>query len=230
MSIGGTVNDADDAENSENSENSDGAFGVDRLSFDSADERFPEQHDDTDDADHADDTDHADHADDADHADHADEEEDEEMLFRRRIRRGSSGTFVINLPDDERELLHALPGQLHEMLTSGDATGLRRLFPAAYHLDAAKDAEFHELMRSELVASKAARAKVLEETAYARSLTEEQLLGWMGAVNDLRLVLGTQLDVGEDDSDLEPDHPLAAHYGLYHYLGFLLENIVRALS
>lgn len=163
-------------------------------------------------------------------ADDTDGEEDKEMFLRRRIRRGPSGTFIINLPDDERELLHALPGQLHEMLTSGDPTGLRRLFPAAYHLDPDKDAEFHELMRGELVASKAARAKILEETAYARSLTEEQLLGWMGAVNDLRLVLGTQLDVGEDDSDPEPDHPLAAHYGLYHYLGFLLENIVRALS
>ena len=38
------------------------------------------------------------------------------------------------------------------------------------------------------------------------------------------------VDVSEDDSDPEPDHPLAAHFGLYHYLGFLLENIVRALS
>lgn len=191
---------ADDAEHS------DGAFELSHESTDPVDEYTAEDADDT------------------------DEEDDEDMFLRRRIRRGSSGTFIINLPDDERELLHALPGQLHEMLTSGDPTGLRRLFPAAYHLDPEKDAEFHELMRSELVASKAGRAKILEETAFARSLTEEQLLGWMGAVNDLRLVLGTQLDVSEDDSDPEPDHPLAAHFGLYHYLGFLLENIVRALS
>lgn len=157
-------------------------------------------------------------------------EDDETMFLRRRIRRASSGAYIINLPDDERELLAALPGQLRDMLISGDQTGLRRLFPAAYHLDAEKDAEFHELMRTELVASKAARAQILEETAQATSLTEAQLMSWMGAVNDLRLVLGTQLDVGEDDDDPDPDHPLAAHYGLYHYLGFLLENIVRALS
>ena len=191
---------ADDAENS------DGAFERGHESTDPVDEYMPEDADDT------------------------DEEDDEDMFLRRRIRRGSSGSFIINLPDDERELLQALPGQLHEMLTSGDPTGLRRLFPAAYHLDPEKDAEFHELMRDELVASKAARAKILEDTAFARSLTEEQLLGWMGAVNDLRLVLGTQLDVSEDDHAPDPDHPLAAHYGLYHYLGFLLENIVRALS
>ncbi len=190
----------------DDAESSDGAFELSHRSTDPVDDYTAEDADDT------------------------DEEDDEDMFLRRRIRRGSSGTFIINLPADERELLHALPGQLHEMLTSGDPTGLRRLFPAAYHLDPDKDAEFHELMRSELVASKAARAKILEETAYARSLTEEQLLGWMGAVNDLRLVLGTQLDVSEDESDPEPDHPLAAHFGLYHYLGFLLENIVRALS
>ncbi len=199
----------------------------DHESADTVDEHRTEDADDTDDTETDTDTDDTDTDTDTD----TDEgEEDEDMFLRRRIRRGSSGTFIINLPDDERQLLQALPGQLHEMLTSGDPTGLRRLFPAAYHLDPDKDAEFHELMRSELVASKAARAKILEETAYARSLSEEQLLGWMGAVNDLRLVLGTQLDVSEDDGDPEPEHPLAAHYGLYHYLGFLLENIVRALS
>ena len=225
MSVGGTTDDA---------ENSDGAFELGHKSTDPVDEYTPEDADDTDDEHTTNTTGTIDEddedADDTDDTDDTDEEDDEEMFLRRRIRRSSSGTFIINLPDDERELLHALPGQLHEMLTSGDATGLRRLFPAAYHLDADKDAEFHELMRGELIASKASRAKVLEETAYARSLTEEQLLGWMGAVNDLRLVLGTQLDVSEDDSDPEPGHPLAAHYGLYHYLGFLLENIVRALS
>lgn len=160
----------------------------------------------------------------------ADDEEDVSMFLRRRIRRASSGTYTINLPADERELLEGLPAQLREMLMSGDPTGLRRLFPAAYHLDAEKDAEFHELMRSELLASKIARAEVLRDTSRATSLTESQLMSWMGAVNDLRLVLGTQLDVGEDDDEPNADNPLAGHYGLYHYLGFLLENIVRALS
>ena len=217
----------------DDSESANGAFEVDHASAERDDERT---NDDEDDDELVTDTDETDTDEDVTvtdtdtDTDVTDDEEDEDMFLRRRIRRDSSGSFIINLPDDERELLHALPGQLHEMLTSGDPTGLRRLFPAAYHLDPEKDAEFHELMRGELVESKAARAKILEETAYARSLTEEQLLGWMGAVNDLRLVLGTQLDVSEDDSDPEPDHPLAAHYGLYHYLGFLLENIVRALS
>jgi hypothetical protein len=151
-------------------------------------------------------------------------------LMRRRIRRNRRGSFTINLPDEERELLNGLPGQLRELLGSGDQPSLRRLFPAAYHLDAEKDAEYHDLMRSDLLASKLSRAELLESTAQATELTEEQLLGWMGAVNDLRLVLGTQLDVSEDDDELDDDDPRAGHFGLYHYLGYLLENIIRALS
>ena len=84
-------------------------------------------------------------------------------------------------------------------------------------------------MRSELLATKISRAELLESTAHAGELTEDQLLGWMGAVNDLRLVLGTQLDVGEDDDDIDDDDPRASHFGLYRYLGYLLENIIRAL-
>jgi hypothetical protein len=151
-------------------------------------------------------------------------------LMRRRIRRNRRGSFTIDLPDEERELLSGLPGQLRELLGAGDQPSLRRLFPAAYHLDAEKDAEYHDLMRSDLLASKLSRAELLESTAQATELTEEQLLGWMGAVNDLRLVLGTQLDVSEDDDELDDDDPRSGHFGLYHYLGYLLENIIRALS
>ena len=150
-------------------------------------------------------------------------------FMRRRIRRNRAGTFTLNLPDEERQLLSGLPAQLRELLGAGDQPSLRRLFPAAYHQDAEKDAEFHELMRSELLATKISRAELLESTAHAGELTEDQLLGWMGAVNDLRLVLGTQLDVGEDDDDIDDDDPRASHFGLYRYLGYLLENIIRAL-
>ena len=50
----------------------------------------------------------------------------------------------------------------------------------------------------------------------------------MGAVNDLRLVLGTRLDVSEDDHDVDPDAPDGPARLVYHYLGWLLEEIVDA--
>ena len=49
--------------------------------------------------------------------------------------------------------------------------------------------------------------------------------------NDLRLVLGTRLDVSEDDDPwVDPDDPDAGALIAYGYLGELLEASVRALT
>ena len=52
----------------------------------------------------------------------------------------------------------------------------------------------------------------------------------MGAVNSLRLVLGTRLDVSEDMDEVDPDHPEAPAFAVYQYLSFLLETIVASLT
>jgi hypothetical protein len=52
----------------------------------------------------------------------------------------------------------------------------------------------------------------------------------MGAVNDLRLVLGTRLDVTEDMDDIELDDPRAPAFHVYHYLTYVLSEIVNALA
>ena len=50
----------------------------------------------------------------------------------------------------------------------------------------------------------------------------------MGAVNDIRLVIGTKLDVSEDPSfDIDEDDPDAQAHAIYTYLGWLLEQIVE---
>jgi hypothetical protein len=72
---------------------------------------------------------------------------------------------------------------------------------------------------------------VMESTIDATSLDEEQLTAWMGAINDLRLVLGTRLDVSEDDEPPpDPGDPAAALHEIYHYLGVLLEAVIDALE
>ena len=70
----------------------------------------------------------------------------------------------------------------------------------------------------------------LEGTVDETTLTEAQLLAWMGAINDLRLVLGTRLDVDEE-SEYEDfaDEIDRALFAAYMVLGWLMENIVAAL-
>jgi hypothetical protein len=53
----------------------------------------------------------------------------------------------------------------------------------------------------------------------------------MTAVNQLRLVLGTRLDVREDaDPVVDPDDPAAPLAEIYAYLGVLLESLIAALE
>ena len=87
-------------------------------------------------------------------------------------------------------------------------------------------------MRAELLEGKLAALRVVEETAYAEHLSAEDLEGWLGAIESLRLYLGTQLDVAEDsyDNPLDPDDPDAPALALYGYLSWLQEQAVEALS
>jgi hypothetical protein len=61
-------------------------------------------------------------------------------------------------------------------------------------------------------------------------LTEDAANAWVAAVNDLRLALGTMLDIHPDGPDRLPDdHPLAAHFDVYQWLTVLQEYLVLAL-
>jgi Domain of unknown function (DUF2017) len=61
-------------------------------------------------------------------------------------------------------------------------------------------------------------------------LTEDAANAWVAAVNDLRLALGTMLDIRPDGPDRFPDdHPLAAHFDVYQWLTVLQEYLVVAL-
>ena len=151
--------------------------------------------------------------------------------WNRRVKRTRRGDFELKLPAEERAVLEALAPQLRALL-DGDLAdpSLRRLFPTAYAEDPERDREYHALVRDELADRRRAAVDTLLTTLDEPRLTEEQLTAWMGAINDLRLVLGTRLDVSEETELVDPDDPDAPMLALYGYLGFLLENIVEALA
>ena len=61
-------------------------------------------------------------------------------------------------------------------------------------------------------------------------LTEDTANAWVAAVNDIRLALGTMLDIRPGGPDRLPDdHPLASHLDVYQWLTFLQEYLVLAL-
>jgi len=154
------------------------------------------------------------------------------MPLFRRIRRLRDGGYRFGLSDPERAALRELLPQLRGLLTEAPADDprLRRLFPTAYPQDPEKDAEYVRYMREELVASRLGALTLVEGVLGSTELTEAELLAVMRALNDIRLVLGTMLDVQEDDPVPDFDDPESGPLLLYHGLGGLLEEIVAALG
>ncbi len=152
-------------------------------------------------------------------------------LRPRAVERIARGRYRLHLSEEERDVLRALPSQLRELLGSDDPA-LRRLSPPAYADDAAKEAEYRELVAEDLEGQRRRALDLMEETMDAEQLDEEQLSAWLSALNDLRLVLGTRLDVTEDlyEEGIPERDRRAPAFAVYLYLGWLEEQVVAALS
>lgn len=173
-------------------------------------------------------------------------------------RRGSGGLIVATFSEQEAGLLRTLIGQVREMLaarvaaaprdelteltgiTLGPTTApqdrvLARLLPDFHREDAGLSGGLRSLHEPELLAAKDGVAGVVLDTCPPRGgkvrLTDEQAHAWLAALNDLRLALGVLLDVTEDMPDeLPPDDPRAPHMGVYHWLTWVQESLIQAVS
>jgi hypothetical protein len=152
-------------------------------------------------------------------------------LFRRTkmFAPRPDGRFDVNLSPEAKEGIAALAQELEEV-QSTDRPEVRRLFPTAYPDDPERDAGYQIFARDQLIEKRKAAVAVIQETATAEVLTAEELGSWMSVLNDLRLVLGTMLDVSEDDYEIDMDSPDAETRLLYGYLGEVVHHIVEALT
>ena len=155
------------------------------------------------------------------------------MEARRIERVGTAGGEVaLRLPPEEQTLLLGLANELRSGLeTSRDDPSLRRLFPPAYD-DEQDERDYRELAAESLLDGRRRSLDVLVETIGRDQLSATEADAWLRALNDLRLALGTRLDVQEDSlvDGLDPDNPAASGLAVYAYLSWLQEQLVEALS
>jgi hypothetical protein len=160
-------------------------------------------------------------------------------VIGRRVKRSRRGGFELKIPADERDLLRAVGPQLRNVLVrqaevagADDDPAVERLFPVAYPTDEDRQTEYRLLVHDELMASHLGALAVLEETADAERLDEDQLLSWMRALNDVRLVLGTRLEITQDGDERpwDPRDPRSGAFAVYDYLTYLQGEIIEALS
>ncbi len=143
-------------------------------------------------------------------------------------------------PQDE---LSELTGIKAGPSTAPDDPVLARLLPDFHRLDPDRPtqedidsaAALRSLHEPELLDAKLGVAEVVLQTLGPRGgevrLSLEQADAWLSAINDVRIALGTALDVTEDMPDeLPEDDPRAAHIGVYHWLTYLQESLVQAMT
>jgi hypothetical protein len=122
-----------------------------------------------------------------------------------------------------------------------DNATLQRLLPdfskpddAAPEATESLNAALRSLREPEIIEAKRVAAQKLLDTVPDDGgrfeLTENAANAWVAAVNDIRLALGTMLDIRPNGPDRLPDnHPLAPHLDVYQWLTFLQEYLVLAL-
>lgn len=115
---------------------------------------------------------------------------------------------------------------------------LARLLPDGYRDDPAAAGELRRLTESSLRAEKVRNAQAVLDALSAGG-GEVVLAGadasdvWLRALNDVRLALGTRLEVTEDldlgaEVEADPDSHRSYALAVYHWLGWLQETLIQA--
>ena len=152
----------------------------------------------------------------------------EEPLGRVTPRPGGGARLVAG--PIQRMLLGRLLDRLDARLDVEDPT-TKRLFPPAYPDDADAEADFRAMARGELLDVRHEAIATVRPTLYAEELDAVQTAAWLGVLNDLRLVIGTEIDVKQDLGEI-PDEDDPRHQGFieYVFLGWLVEQFVDVLA
>jgi len=155
------------------------------------------------------------------------------------------GGLRLAIDDHSRKVVVHLLGELRsevqeaKVVAPGDlAAHMKRLFPAAYHEDERRNEEYRRLTHGDLADSHlAAIDDAVALLAKGRVFAACDLERFVRAINAMRLVLGTLLDVSEDepeddDSTAETDSsddPTVMQRQVYDYLGWLLHSSLDEL-
>jgi hypothetical protein len=135
------------------------------------------------------------------------------------------------VPDDPIAAMVGLPSG---EVSTPDDPALARLLPDAYGDDPDAANDFRRYTEADLRAGKRSAASTvlaqlspLLSTGGKLVVDRDEADAWLTCLNDIRLVLGTRLDVTEEMDDVDPDDPLLAIYG---WLGWVQESLISCLE
>jgi hypothetical protein len=142
------------------------------------------------------------------------------------------------LDDVETSIIRGLCNELRELISDQDAANdpvVGRLFPAAYD-DPTEQASYESLVGDDLSKHKLQALEVvssaLDSPRATVVLNSDTLDAWLACLTDMRLAIGTRLEVDEERmaADIDPADPNARPFAVLHWLGGIQEGILRAVS
>lgn len=169
------------------------------------------------------------------------------------FRKARGGGVRARLGPEEATVVRALVNQLLDLIGVGepkpddgmpdlalsenssisDDPVLARLFPDAYGEDEEASAEFRRYTEAGLRDGKRNNAELVLSTLGEGGevvLDAEQAQAWLRTLNDLRLALGTRLDITEETPRrFDADDPRGAPFAAYDWLTYLQESLVHAI-
>ncbi len=148
-------------------------------------------------------------------------------MFRRMFV-VKDGELVVRLDDSLRALLRTVTEELREVLLVNDPELTKRLYPTAYPDDEKLNSDYQEMVHDQLLMQRLDGIDELQATIDDEVITMDTADSWMNTINQIRLVLGTKLDVTEDDHEIDEEDPEARSRLIYQVLSHILEELTRA--
>ncbi len=144
----------------------------------------------------------------------------------------------MRLEAHERQLLGELVAEMRLLLEAdipaSDAV-MERLFPQAYEEEEDERA-YRELIGNELHARKLAVLGTVDQAlssgAPEIALHGDDLDSWLAWLTDVRLAIGTRVEITEEKmgAELDPSDPEAAALSVLHWLGWMQGSILEAIG
>ncbi len=138
------------------------------------------------------------------------------------------GQISVRLDDTMRALIQQVAEELREVLLVEDPELTRRLYPTAYPDDDEAEDDYQGVVHDQLLMQRLDGIDKLQATIDDEEISVETADAWMNTINQIRLVLGTKLDVGEEQVEIDQEDPEATSHVIYQVLSHILEELTAA--
>lgn len=143
------------------------------------------------------------------------------------------------LEAEEADLLRELIAEMNTLLEAevppSDAVK-KRLFPDAYEereeAEKYRDLVGDDLLQTKKEALRIVRERIGSQGSVETSIPETEIPSWLALLTDLRLAIGTRLEVDEAkmETEFDPDDPDGPAMNVLHWLGWIQATMLEAIG